>query len=294
MDTTGREVILHMVNGNEAKYFDDYWRKSTLFAGAVLPHLRNFYTYDRFVEDYRRLDFHKATLVITVDQEHDRKMERPQQIDLVEAALSDGKSVVVQALEIPAETLTDTPEQWRWFVGLHKSLCDYLLPVFPRVRVGEAIAAVDIFCTSSDSCSGGHYDTGDVFYFALDGEKEWTVELVPNNKEGLRLAAESGKFDLPPSKKCAKITVRPGDCLYVPPFTYHRVCSRGKSLAVSVGLPTFTETTFLMNSLVRIKQEGRLYGPLPSFPREQSSRYMSAQQEVRRRLLAALALPNAE
>jgi mannose-6-phosphate isomerase-like protein (cupin superfamily) len=200
-------------------------------------------------------------------------------------------SVVVQALLLP-ETLPGIPEQWRWFLNLYDALCEYLLPGFPsRIQPGGAIAAVDMFCTSSEASIGGHYDTGDVFYFVLDGEKEWTVEVVPDFEEGYLLAAEgmNSALDRPSLKEHMKIRIRPGDCLYVPPYTYHRVRSFGRSLAVSVGLPTFTEVTLLKAALSRIQKERMLYDPLPSYPRTHAL-FREAEEEVKRRALGVLDL----
>jgi len=160
-------------------------------------------------------------------------MSRPRQGDVIDAALNRGLSVVLQALLVP-ENLSEIPHQWRWFVTLHHALCDYLLPGLPYSgHLGGAVTALDMFCTSSETSIGGHYDTGDVFYFVLQGEKEWTVELAPDLETGLRLAAEGTNYtlDRPSLREHMKILVRPGDCLYVPPYTYHRVRSFGQSLA---------------------------------------------------------------
>ncbi len=126
----------------------------------------------------------------------------------------------------------------------------------------------------------------------LDGEKEWTVELVPDVEEGHRLAAEGTNYQLdrPSLREHMKICVRPGDCLYVPPYTYHRVRSNGRSLAISFGLPTFTEVTLLRTALNRLQRERMLYDPLPSFPRTQDGLFRQAEQEVRRRTLGVLDL----
>src|SRR5258705_10836923 len=178
-------------------------------------------------------------------------MLRANRADLVDSALGRGMSAVLQALLLP-ENLSRMPKEWRWFITLHSALCDYLLPGLPsRGQLGGAVAALDIFCTSSETSIGGHYDTGDVFYFVLEGEKEWTVEIVPDIKTGVRLTAEGTNYtvDRPPLREHMKIRVRPGDCLYVPPYTYHRVCSFGRSLAVSVGLPTFNEVNLLKIAL---------------------------------------------
>ncbi|HXO86129.1 MAG TPA: cupin domain-containing protein, partial [Gemmatimonadales bacterium] len=130
------------------------------------------------------------------------------------------------------------------------------------------------------------------FYFVLEGEKEWTVELTPDPAEGHRLAAEGTNYllDRAALNEHLAIGVRPGDCLYVPPYTYHRVRSTGKSLAISFGLPTFTEITLLQVALNRVQRERMLYEPLPSFPRSENQLFCDAEQEVRRRSRGVLEL----
>ena len=138
--------------------------------------------------------------------------------------------------------------------------------------------------------SGGHYDTGDVFYFPLYGEKVWTVELTPDFDKGLQLAVDHTKCDLAPRAEHMKVRMRPGDCLYVPPYTYHRVCSSGKSLAVSLGMPTYTELALLRASLIHIQKDRALHCPLPSYPRNHGTLFHAAEGETRMRLLHAVDL----
>jgi ribosomal protein L16 Arg81 hydroxylase len=204
--------------------------------------------------------------------------------------MAQGMSIVMQALMLP-ERLTYKPSTWYQLIGYYNDLSNYLLPAFPSgVRLGGPVLALDIFCTLSASSSGGHYDTGDVFYFVLEGEKEWTVELAADMTNGMRLAFQSNTSDLSPLNECIKTTVQPGDCLYVPPYTYHRVCSRGKSVAASFGLPTFTEHSLITSSAIRLQSERINYQPLPSFPRTQSELCRAAEEEIQRRTMDALGL----
>lgn len=284
------EMFPRMIGGDETLFFREYWRKRTFFADSVLPQLRSFYGTTRFIEDYKRLGFNDATLLVAVDADGKRNMVRPEHADEVSAALAGSASVVVQSLLLPQD-LEGIPPQWWWFLDLYDALCDYLLPGFPSNLVPFGpVAAVDIFCTLSETSSGGHYDTGDVFYFVLEGEKEWTVELVPDLEVGLQLAARkiNHTIDRRPLREHQQIRLKPGDCLYVPAYTYHRVSSRGPSLAVSIGLPTFTETTILAHTLSRVLMERALCEPLPSFPRTQPDLFREAEHETTKRVVAKL------
>jgi len=280
-----------LVGGDEARFFREHWRKRTLFTPGAVPELRGWYDVARFIEDYGRVGYHDATLLIGLDEQHRRVMLRPNQ-NVVGEALGQGMSVVLQALQLPEQAIDATP-QWRFFLNLYDALCAYLLPGFPsRAPAGGPVAALDIFCTTAETSIGGHYDTGDVFYFVLDGEKEWTVELVPDPAEGHRLTATGTNYTLDRSalKEHINITVTPGDCLYVPPYTYHRVQSHGRSLAVSCGLPTYTEVTLLRTALSRIQQERMIFEPLPSYPRTEGDLFERAEREVKQRAGAVLDL----
>jgi ribosomal protein L16 Arg81 hydroxylase len=131
-------------------------------------------------------------------------------------------------------------------------LSEYLLPGFPEgIQPDGAVSAVEIFCASEGSSTGGLYDTGDVFYFALDSAREWTAEFVPDPQRAVELVLTKDFYmrDHVPRKEYSAFTIQPSDCLYVPSHTYHRVSSKGSSLAVSIGLPAYTEAT-LVKSMV--------------------------------------------
>jgi len=289
MDLSIRDIFRKIVGGDEERFFRDYWRKRTLFTESALPCLQSFYDLDQFVRDYHELGCHDSTLVISVDKEKKRRMLHVTQSESVDSALARGMSVVVQALLLPKNI--SIPEKWQWFIDLHRGFCDYIFPAFPAgLLFSGPVAAVDLFCTLSESCSGGHYDTGDVFYFALSGEKEWSVESVSDFENGHRLASESNKSDLLPRGEHMEINVRPGDCLYVPPYTYHRVRSTGPTLAVSLGLPTHTGLSLLRASLIEIQKEKLLHLPLLSYPRDHDMLFRLAEEATRERIIRAVDL----
>ena len=290
MDIAMETLFPRMVGGDESLFFHRYWRARTLFVESALPELRSFYNIDNFIHDYRQLDNHKATLLISVDANRNRRMLRPGSAAEIEEALTHNSSVVLQALLLRRDLAT-LPPQWAWFVALYDSLCKYLLPTFPSdTQPYEPVAAVDIFCTQGESSTGGHYDTGDVFYFVLEGEKEWTVELCPDLQSGFNssISSVSRGIDRLPLKDSITLQIRPGDCLYVPPYTYHRVTSTGRSLAVSVGLPAFTEATVLLHKAILVMKDRPCYEPLPSFPVSQDTLREQAQEQTNARLVRSL------
>jgi ribosomal protein L16 Arg81 hydroxylase len=205
---------------------------------------------------------------------------------MVSQALEQGSSIAFQALRLPIG-LPRMPEKWKWLIELHSALCRYFLPGFPTSRFpGAPVSAVDVFCTISESTTGGHHDTGDVFYFPLEGEKEWTVEYRPDwdTVHDLHKAQLLSAMDLEPAKETNTVVLSPGDCLYLPPYTYHRVRSNGPSLGVSFGLPAFNAIHLLAHKLSSVASRTEFIKPLPSFPEDEQSAYIAARTEQRRQL----------
>jgi ribosomal protein L16 Arg81 hydroxylase len=266
------KLFPRMVGGCEETFFQQSWRKRTLLTESAVPELCEYYDSSRFIHDYRRLDCRNATLLVNIDRNGKRQMIRPEAAEHAALALDQQTSVVLQALLLPIPG-PKLPIQWRYFLDLYSALREYLLPNFPNTPdPGLPVAAVDFFCSPVETSTGGHYDTGDVFYFVLEGEKEWTVELEPDYEVGLRLAAEGANstLDRRALREHAVIRVKPGDCLYVPPYTFHRVYSRGQSLAVSIGLPTFSELSYFASVAHSMFRDPACYRPLPTYPATRS------------------------
>lgn len=278
-----------MIGGHEDQFFDLYWRRRVLLSKAVVPSMP--YTCEDFIAEYKRENPYMESLIVTIDEQAVRRMVRPTRDWSSRGFLSNEGSLVLQAILLPRDS-SSMPDVWRRFVNLHYDLCMYLLPNMPAgLQPDGAIAAVDMFYTSGETSTGGHYDTGDVFYFVLDGEKEWTLELSPDPATVLQLLNEDDDTymtDHQPTKEHITVRVQPGDCLYVPPYTYHRVVSHGPTLAVSIGLPTYTEATLIKAISTRLQSEGRNLEPLPSFPTTRTSQFQAARQETRKRVSETL------
>jgi ribosomal protein L16 Arg81 hydroxylase len=276
-------IIRQMMGGNAKQFLDAHWRQRILVARNCLPELRSFYSVNQFIEDYLRVDFHAESLVINTVAGK-RLFTVPASSNAVSQALRQGSSLALQALRLPTD-LARMPENWQWMIDLHSALCRYFLPGLPTARfLGAPIAAVDVFCTMAESTTGGHYDTGDVFFLPLTGEKEWTVEYHPDNKIAQSLYKEQSlsRMDLEPTKETATIVLSPGDCLYVPPFTYHRVRSTGSSLGVSFGLPSFNAIHLLAYQLSSLARRAEFTTLLPSAPESEHGAYLAAGKEQRR------------
>jgi len=279
-----------MIGGDEESFIRNHWRKRILFTQSAISREIFDYPYDEFLNDYKQVKPLNETLVVSIDDQGTRRMVRPSDELTAQHMLDGGASLVLQAFHL-LDSLPNMPETWRVFRRLHSDLCSYLLPQFPReTHPDAAVAAVDIFCAGENTSTGGHYDTGDVFYFVLDGEKEWTLEFEPDPETVLNLFRVNGRYmqDHLPQREHKTIKIRPGDCLYVPPFTYHRVRSQGRSLAVSIGLPAYTEATLLKQVLERLQLERLIWEPLPSYPDRFAQLFQEAEDDTRSRVLALL------
>jgi ribosomal protein L16 Arg81 hydroxylase len=292
-----KELLSIITDGDEEQFLREHWRRRTLIAKGCFPGLKQYYSGSQFLEDYRRLNFHGATYLIVIGEGNRRQFIVPEDWTSVEKALEHGTPMALLALNLP-EGRSQRPVQWDQFISLQRSIREYLCEDFPAPPAGQsdnyfAVAAVDFFYNSA-SCAqgttGGHYDTSDVFYFVLEGEKSWTVELGPDFETAKSLLTLPGGMrnlsnaDLRPRRECIEVTLIPGDCIYVPPFTYHRVTSKGSNLAVSLGIPTFNEVTLLAYSLVRLQSSQELYHPLPCFPRTFEDLHTRAYKETRSRM----------
>lgn len=281
-----RNVFLRMIGGDEDFFLKNHWRQRVLFTKKALPELAYTYSCSQFIEDYLRMDPWDESLVVSIDNLGVRRMVKPAPGWGSSQELQKGTSLVLQALLLASKPKRIVPA-WRKFIDMHEDICKYMLPDMPSgFQPGGAIAAVDIFCTTETTSTGGHYDTGDVFYFVLDGKKEWIVELIPDPQAVMKLLRSRGGYmlDHVSRREHLNIMIEPGDCLYVPPYTYHRVSSCGQSLAVSLGLPAYTEATLLRAKLERLQLSRAICDPLPSFPRSSGHLFEESKRETIRRL----------
>ncbi|MGH9755539.1 MAG: JmjC domain-containing protein [Blastocatellia bacterium] len=283
-DETNR-IIAQMMGGDVEQFLTTHWRRRIMVARNSLPELSSFYSLPQFVEDYCRVDFHAASSVIDI-VDGQRRFTVPKAFSDVSQALKKGSPIVMQALRLPIESAR-MPERWRWMLDLYSALCKYFLPGLPTSKFpGITAAAVDIFCAMNDSTTGGHHDGGDVFFLPLDGPKEWTVEFCPDMETVKRLCRAQllSKMDLDPANETTTVVLYPGDCLYMPPYTYHRARATGPSLGVSFGLPSFNAINLLAYKFYSLARQGEFIEPLPSAPKDNHLIYIEARAEQRRRL----------
>ncbi|MCC4783979.1 hypothetical protein CSB62_20925 [Vibrio splendidus] len=286
LDICHKSTIDSILGSTHERFFEQFWSKKTHLFRDCLPSLKGFYDSNKFIEDYKRLQYHAVTLLVSV-KDKKRLTQFPSSFDLVEERLSEDDSMVFSPLYLP-DSYDDLPYEWNWFLSFYHVFCRYALPGFPTKNHWSWISSgPDFFHTLGSSQIGGHYDKGDVLYFVLEGEKEWTVELQPDymNANKLMTMGDLTGQDLSPINEVDTYILKPGDCLYIPAFTYHRVRSSGKSLAVSVGLPNFSESSLIKYLMA---QSELPLVPFPNYPASMQDLHYSALQERNVRMKAVL------
>jgi ribosomal protein L16 Arg81 hydroxylase len=261
------KTIDSILGGDHSHFFNEIWQQKTAIFKGCLPELINYYSISQFMNDYNKLDYHQQTLLTGIEG-GDRKTLYRESInnDVIREQLARNYSMVVQPLNIP-ESEGELPKQWRWFLAFYDVMTRYALPDFPvRNHFSWLCSGPDMFLNMTGSSVGGHYDSGDVFYFVLEGQKEWEVEKTPNLERAreLNAAGELTLSDLQGKNESERIILEAGDCLYVPAFTYHRVSSQGPSLAVSIGLPNFREEAFIKYALAQLKLPVKTFDSFPT------------------------------
>lgn len=289
LEKQGKAFIETISNLCGSDFVSNYWRKETLFIKSGSATTRDLYSIANFYRDYEKIDYHDWSFLIEIENGK-RNWKKVTSNRCVFDAKERQHSLAFMPLYIPDEKKKFISKEINYLINMYHQISNYLMPSFPSKNKWEWISSgVDIFLANDEGTIGGHYDTGDVFYFILEGEKEWLVEKKPDQEFCQKLVKEQGisalsNQDLSPKNEYEIVVLKPGDILYVPPLTYHRVTSRGKSLAASIGLPAFNEVSYLRYMADLFKDEGHLLLPFPSYPREYSELNKTSHSEVIKRM----------
>ncbi|MCQ8870182.1 JmjC domain-containing protein [Vibrio splendidus] len=298
-ESQGKDFIKKISNQCGSDFVSNYWRKQTLFIKGGSDITKELYNIDKFYCDYEKIDYHDWSFLIEIEKGK-RNWKKVISKNCIDDAKESQHSLAFMPLYIPDEKKKYISKEINFFINMYHQISNYLMPSFPSDNKWEWISSgVDMFISDNKGTIGGHYDTGDVFYFILEGEKEWVVEKKPDFEFCQKLAKEQGisalsNQDLAPRNEYDRILLKPGDILYVPPLTYHRVTSRGKSLAASIGLPAFNEVSYLRYMADLFKDEGELLIPFPSYPREYSDLNKNSHSEFIERMRKTLEKLNVE
>ncbi|WP_434427091.1 JmjC domain-containing protein [Nannocystis pusilla] len=135
----------------------------------------------------------------------------------------------------------DTPLRWAALRALFGSLCRSVSMLYMRPARSED---VDLFLAGPESGLGTHFDTTEVFTLQLHGERRWRVEEGVRIDDMLALSRDPSWHparEVPFGAPTREFLLRPGDALYVPAYSVHRVTGVGWSVSLSLGLRAFNE-----------------------------------------------------
>jgi hypothetical protein len=104
-----------------------------------------------------------------------------------------------------------------------------------------------------------HHDAHHVFVLQLDGQKQWRYSATPAVPSA-HTSVPGDEVDPAEVARFETALLSPGDCLYLPPGTWHVARAVGHSIAVSISpprLPAFELVTRVLRELLAQRPEWR-------------------------------------
>lgn len=173
---------------------------------------------------------------------------------------------------------------WNWMRRLFVCLRDTLRVAYLDPSRSED---TDLFFAGPRSEIGAHIDATHVFTFQLFGSRAWEIE------EEVRLDERRLTVDYARAREATlrgptiRVTLRPGDALYVPAYTAHRVTGIDRSVALSIGLKCFNEIDVVAHLLDRSPHA--FSAPVTIAPASRGDAHIAAKIDLARRLRALIA-----
>jgi ribosomal protein L16 Arg81 hydroxylase len=270
--------------GEVSTFFREYWHRKPLYAPAADPTHAIQYGTEQFLMDM--VVTQPAPYVAVRAHEGKRVFSTHDTAEALRAAVSDGS---VCSMKISKIWHRDLPGSWIPLRSLFANLCRAAAMVYMSSPRSED---VDIFLAGPESCLGSHFDTTDVFTLQLVGERRWVVE----ERLSLERSLEVGRD---PSWNPAKeidfqgptweVTLRPGDALYVPAFSVHRVTGVSWSISLSLGLRAFNELDIVEHLLEQLRLTRYMsYPPTAGAPESLAAEHAEEKLELMRKVRAVL------
>jgi len=150
-------------------------------------------------------------------------------VDKVQNLISRGASIILNDINRHNEGLT------------------YLTESFQKLTNGRCQGNL-YFSMESHQAFGPHFDTHDVFAIHFEGEKVWNIyeqiEMDPINHPIFKFGIEERNKKA--GKLIDKVTLRPGDLLYIPRGQYHdALASKNGAIHIAFGLTYFKPIDFM-------------------------------------------------
>jgi hypothetical protein len=201
------------------------------------------------VDDWRARREIGATDAAIVDERGVQHQRRIASAD-IDAALAGGATVCADVSASPR------------LAAALQVLRDRLVP-------GPELAFAKLYASPSSAGFAMHMDAHHVFVLQLEGRKRWTYSPRPVvtaplyggklvdgiavhtfPRDGAPIAGDDGRaLAAPRSDELVTVELLPGDCLYLPPGSWHTTCAIGSSLAVSVSPPRAPALPFVLRIL---------------------------------------------
>jgi ribosomal protein L16 Arg81 hydroxylase len=284
LDTVTLDAVIGRMLGDLPTFLRENWRKRPFYsqgadaAGAIQ------YGIEQFLTDM--VATQPVPYIAVRAKNGQRVFSTHKTAEELRTAVQDGG---VCSMKTSKLWHMEMPESWSDMRGLFASLCRAVAMIYMSPPRSED---VDIFLAGPDSCLGTHFDTTDVFTLQLFGERKWLYE----DKLSLEGILELGRDpSWNPAKEIGfreptrEVTLRPGDALYVPGYSVHRVTGVTWSVSLSLGLRAFNEIDVLEHLLENIRLKRYMsYPPFPGFPESLDPEHAEAKMELMRRVRALL------
>jgi ribosomal protein L16 Arg81 hydroxylase len=274
-DATFRAFLDRLVGGEEA-FFRRHWGRRALFVPGALRSVIGRYDEAHLLRDLARVRGH---LVFRRRRGRLRETIAPDR-DAALAEVERGGVLFVPLLRDDYARLR-TP-CFAWFRSFFDRARRY---VNGHDVPGQS--ACTLFYGRDDASVGAHIDQAHAFTTVLFGRKRWEVDRASAPPGALRAAVEAvgAGTETPFVRKPQVFDLGPGDLLYVPPLTVHRVTTLEKCLSATIGIPAASEADVLHLMLAKRLRKLRLEcEPLPLVPATRPGPHARATRTIHRRV----------
>lgn len=283
-DIGALDSIVGGLLGDPATFFGEYWRRKPRYAPEVARNCAGMYGVDQFLADM--VETQSAPYICVSARDGRRFFSKHATAEELRSAVLAGGISAIKASRVWHGA---TPASWIWMRTLFGRLCRHVAMLYMSPARSED---VDIFLAGPQSGLGTHFDTTDVFTVQLWGERKWTVDKDLHLDNILHLTREPGWYparEIDFQSATCEFTLRPGDGLYVPAYSVHRVEGVSWSVSLSLGLRAFNEIDFVEHLLEAIRLTGYAnYPPVSSFAESLGECHVEAKLELMRRIRSLL------
>jgi hypothetical protein len=230
-----------------AAFVEQHWGRRAVLVGGSVNRLHEIYD----VQDWHRL----------------------RHVGSIDAAIRDANGVQRQIAADPHQvsTLLAAGMTICADVSAQPTLASFLADLTFELQIASAEPPFAKLYVSPDAAGFAmHMDAHHVFVLQLEGEKTWWYGETPalpwtlssakldahgrpvlvGARDGEPLVDDDDRPIPPPDASMLReVTLTSGDCLYLPPGTWHTTQARGGSIALSVSPPRAPASRFLLEAL---------------------------------------------